>query len=223
MEDVILYHVLHDCDNIFYIDIGCNDPIEGSVTKFLYDKKNAHGINVDPQPECVAATKRDRPRDITLCVGVGKERKRETLYIQGERTAGTSTMIKKNVKENYMNSYDVEVVTLSDICYQYVSNEQEISFLKIDVEGAEKDVLLGGDFQTYRPWIIVIESTIPCTSILNYQEWENIVTTQGYHFVYMKGINRYYVANEKSELDQNFISWDRKFANYCIYHIGLPL
>ncbi|MCP4293490.1 MAG: FkbM family methyltransferase, partial [bacterium] len=39
--------------------------------------------------------------------------------------------------------------------------DTEIDFLKIDVEGGEKNVLLGADYKKYRPRIILIEATIP--------------------------------------------------------------
>lgn len=35
LEDIILYVALQDVDEGFYIDIGANDPIEISVTKFF--------------------------------------------------------------------------------------------------------------------------------------------------------------------------------------------
>ena len=34
-EDIILYHVLHDVANVFWIDVGANEPIENSVTRFF--------------------------------------------------------------------------------------------------------------------------------------------------------------------------------------------
>lgn len=35
MEDIILYHVLKPETNIFWIDVGANDPVFDSVTKFF--------------------------------------------------------------------------------------------------------------------------------------------------------------------------------------------
>lgn len=40
-EDVILYNVFHNFDDIFYIDVGSNSPDIGSVTKLFYDLKGA--------------------------------------------------------------------------------------------------------------------------------------------------------------------------------------
>lgn len=38
LEDVILYHVLKDEGELFYIDCGANDEANLSVTKFLNDE-----------------------------------------------------------------------------------------------------------------------------------------------------------------------------------------
>ena len=39
-----------------------------------------------------------------------------------------------------------------------------IDFLKIDVEGAEGDVLFGGDWERFRPKVVVAEAVAPMTS-----------------------------------------------------------
>ncbi len=35
MEDMILYNALHDVQKVFWIDVGANDPVFHSVTKFF--------------------------------------------------------------------------------------------------------------------------------------------------------------------------------------------
>ena len=93
-----------------------------------------------------------------------------------------------------------------------------ISFLKIDVEGAEEGVLNGADFVRYRPWIVVMESTRPNTDVPSYMEWEQILLSQQYHFAFSYGVNRYYVADEKKELDERFLSPQELRKLYRIYH-----
>lgn len=218
MEDIILYHVLRDVDDIFYIDIGSNDPFKGSVTKLLYDMKNAHGINVEPQRKLYEITVRERPRDINLCVAIGNTGGISKLFYQG----GLSTIVKRNVWNEDCYSEEIEIVTLKSVCEKYVKEYQNICFLKIDVEGAEKSVLEGCDFNRYRPWIIVIESTEPMTDIPNFMEWESILLSAGYHFVQMTGVNRYYVANEKrDELDKKFEQSEKLKYIYNIYYANI--
>ncbi|QJY40942.1 FkbM family methyltransferase [Vibrio cholerae] len=52
-------------------------------------------------------------------------------------------------------------MSLDNLCAKY--SVQDVHFLKIDVEGAEKDVLESFSFDTVRPWIEVVETTKPKT------------------------------------------------------------
>ena len=84
---------------------------------------------------------------------------------------------------------------------------EDIHFLKVDVENHEKEVLMGMDFQRFRPWLIVLESTLPLTSIPSHENWEYILLQNGYTFLAQHGINRYYCAGEHREhLVANYLS-----------------
>lgn len=216
IEDVILYHVFHETSNIFYIDVGANDPWLYSVTKMLYDK-GAHGINIEPIQEIANLYLRERPRDIIVCAGVGAEKTTKTLFLQGSLSGGSSTVVEDNIIMNDAKQVAIDMYPLKEICNKYISNNQEIHFLKIDVEGAEKEVLLGSDFAIYRPWCVVMESTLPGTDIPCYAEWESLLLGNAYHFVFSHGVNRYYVADEHSELDERFIPVENLLNRYRIF------
>lgn len=217
-EDLILYHVLREKKQIFWVDVGCNDPDIGSVTRAFYERGH-HGINIDMESGMVRITEKERPGDVNLCVGVGREEGEAYFYSQGD-WGGLSTMIVNNRRSGAAEAEKTRITTLKKICETY-AGEREIAFLKIDVEGMEKDVLLGMDFGKFRPWILVIEATLPCTDIPNYEAWEGIVLTSRYHLAYVHGINRYYVADECGELDARFEPWEMLAGRYCILHADL--
>ena len=81
---------------------------------------------------------------------------------------------------------------------KYVS--ETIDFLKIDVEGAERDVLLGADFRTWRPRVVVVEATEPGARTPNFEGWEPLLLEQNYLFASFDGLNRYYVRSEDRDL-----------------------
>lgn len=219
MEDVILYNVLYNEKEIFYIDIGSNDPVVGSVTKLLYEKKGAHGINVEPQKYLVELTDRERPRDINLCVGVGDKNERRTLFLQDAR----STLIENNKINKDCPTETINIVTLAQICAKYVPDSQKISFLKIDVEGYERQVLLGADLKKYRPEIILVEATEPETMNFNFEKWESILFKNHYHFVFTHGVNRYYIADERKDLDRRFLNIEALKYIYRVYHVSFEV
>lgn len=215
MEDVILYHVLYNRDKIFYIDIGSNDPFSYSVTKLFYDTKNAHGINVEPQKDLIKITDRERKRDVNLCVGVGNEPGEAEFFIQGE----CSTLVRDHVMDEECYSEKIKIITLSQICDKYIADNQEISFLKIDVEGGEKGVLEGANFEKYRPRIVVMESTVPNTLVPTHEQWEDILLKANYHHTFSYGVNRYYVANEVADdFDNRFIDVEELKLIYNIFY-----
>ena len=76
--------------------------------------------------------------------------------------------------------------------------------MKIDVEGHEREVLEGWDPTILRPWILVVEATVPNSNTPNYSSWEPIVLDAGYRCVYKDGLNRFYLAGEHDELASAF-------------------
>ena len=216
MEDVILYHIFKDFEDIFYIDVGSNDPCIYSVTKFLYDSQKAHGINIDPQKWIIDLTNVERHKDINLCIGLGDTDGELIFSDNGGLGAGNTIDVNNKVLSSWEER--IPITTLKSICDRYVCGK-EISFLKIDVEGYEKQVLLGADFKSYRPLLVVMESTVPNTMIPCYEDWESILLDQGYVFSYMHGVNRYYVRNDCMELDARFRMIDDFDCIYYMYEI----
>ena len=68
----------------------------------------------------------------------------------------------------------------------------------------EEAVLRGNDWTRYRPWIVLVEATLPMTQVESYASWEPILMNAGYQFVYADGLNRFYVTNEHEELKESF-------------------
>ena len=212
-EDLILFHVLKNDKEIFYIDVGSSNPIVYSVTKLLYDQRGAHGINIEPQAELAELTREQRTRDITICAGVGQKTERKRLYLQG----GLSTVVDENVRCETSDYQEIPIFKLADLCEMLIPAGRHISFLKIDVEGFEREVLLGTDFSRWRPQIVVMESTKPNSDVFIHEKWEEILTQNNYHYVKTYGVNRYYVANECAELDTRFIPMQDILSLYDVY------
>lgn len=202
-EDLILTCVFYNVKKGFYIDIGANDPDEISVTKTFY-LKGWNGINIEPLPDKYNSLLQKRPRDINLQVGVGKNKGNTTLYLYG-----SGSTIYKNLIKNSSQSINIKIDTMADICKEYIKRELKIQFCKIDVEGSEKDVLLGFDFQNYRPQVFLIESTLPASQIPSYSSWEYILIDNNYTFVYQYSINRFYVENSNTIIKSKFLKMDK--------------
>ncbi len=61
-------------------------------------------------------------------------------------------------------------------------------------------VLLGGDWERYRPKVVVVEALAPYTLAPAFQQWEPFLAQHGYGYVWFDSLNRYYLAAEAGEL-----------------------
>lgn len=199
-EDLVLYRALSEVQNGFYIDVGANDPSDDSVTKAFYDR-GWRGINIEPLLSHWTDLERDRPEDINIRCAVGDHSGVMEIWepeIRGWSTASVDVIAQHESDGLVGVTHSVPMRTLTEICQE--NGNREIHFLKIDVEGFERNVLLGMDFQKFRPWIIVVEAFDPVTKTENFETWESLLTSAQYLLSYADGLNRFYVAAEHEML-----------------------
>lgn len=201
-EDVMLWRALKHIEKGFYMDIGAWLPDIDSVTKAFYDS-GWSGINIEPDFDAYSRLVKERPRDINLQLAVSDKHGEADLHII--KGTGLTTLrddiAEKHLSTDYLKTtIHIQVRTLNEICNEYVPSHQDIHFLKVDVEGMEEAVLRGNDWSRYRPWIIVIEATLPNSQQETHEIWEHILRSARYQFAYADGLNRFYVADEHSEL-----------------------
>lgn len=197
-EDFIIDSYFSDVKNGFYVDVGANHPFYHSVTKIFYDK-GWSGINIEPNPMLMKQIKQKRKRDINIQVGISNKSgdMKLRVYHSQDGLEGISTF-SKYMQKQYSESTNkdtekfddisVKVKTLSEIFSE--QKVKHIHFIKIDVEGYEKEVIQGNDWEKYRPELICIEAN----HIFN--EWGNILTGNRYHLVFNDGLNDYYLREE---------------------------
>jgi FkbM family methyltransferase len=204
-EDVLLRRLFPEGTG-FYIDVGAHDPLHDSVTKHFYDR-GWHGINIEPGPAAFHRLRAVRDRDINLHLGISDREGRQTFY--EARSAGGCSTFEASAAENLRHrgleiiERSVPVTTLASICQRYVPPSRAIDFLKIDAEFSERNVLAGGDWDRWRPRVVLIE-------VNEWQEWEPLLLAANYLFAIFDGINRFYVRAE----DAHFLPRLRTQANY---------
>jgi len=204
-EDVILWRALQGVDKGFYIDVGAWLPDQDSVTLAFYER-GWRGINIEPDPASHALLKESRPEDINLQIAVADNAGLLDLYVVPD--TGLSTLDPQIAAEHEKNGYPIHIETCPvmtlDLVWDKHVEGRDVHFLKIDVEGFEEKVLRGNDWAKHRPWIVVIEATLPNTQVAAFEPWEPILLDSGYQFVYADGLNRFYLAHEREELSLSF-------------------
>ncbi|MEH2435825.1 MAG: FkbM family methyltransferase [Nostoc sp.] len=220
-EDVLLNRVFKDKIKGFYIDIGALHPTVDSVTKAFYDI-GWSGINIEPIKECYKLFEQERPRDINLNIAINNS-EGELEFFQVVGQPGNSTLNKEiaeriaQEKGLELSRYTVYVNTLAEICKKYV--DQKIDFIKIDVEGVEEEVLLGGNWEKFRPTILVIETTLPGTNVRCENNIPVFLIKKGYQQVFFDGINDYYISEESVGLAKFFSFPINVLDNYINYRL----
>lgn len=136
-----------------------------------------HGINIDYDKKLLALTNFDRLRDTQVDAKVGN-------------THSSSTMPTTSLKE---------------VCTK--NNVDTINLLKIDVDGAELNVISSNDWNRFRPQVVCVDvrqNSMDCRSTL---------TTLGYDRSYSDGLNDYYI-DQRSEFSKQTIDYAKTALTY---------
>lgn len=202
----MLWRALQDVERGFYFDVGAQSPDSDSVTK-AFSLAGWRGINVEPHPSYFDQLRDARPNDINLNVALGEQRGSVTMSLV--ENSGLSTADEKIAAQHAASGYSVrrhavEMLTLAAVWQQHVPVDQQVHFLKVDVEGLEQAVLAGNDWRRNRPWIVLVEATLPNSQVEAHEAWEPILLGADYLFSYADGLNRFYVAREHAELCSAF-------------------
>lgn len=201
-EDLYLMRCFGARSEGFYIDIGSGHPVYDNMS-FAFYLQGWRGITVEPNPWLARLSRAVRPRDCHLEALIGAASGEATFYLV-EELHGLSTMI-----ESYANAartrfgkrsqaMQAPITTLRELCAQHAP--AAFDFLKVDVEGAERDVIRNGDWQNHRPKVVIVEALAPFTLAPAWEAWEPILTGHCYRYACFDSLNRYYVAEEASEL-----------------------
>ena len=161
-----------------------------------------NGINIEPQATYAEELRLARPRDQTVQAVAGAAPGTCTFHIV-ESDPDLSTFDPTRLRDlsddgERTRSEVIEVITLDAVLDE--AQPAAIDFLKVDVEGSEREVLLGIDLLHWRPRVIVVEATVSNSQVPNFEKWEDLVLDRGYRYASFDGINRYYVADEEAGL-----------------------
>lgn len=213
-EDYVLAYVFRGQKNGFYIDVGANDPNKANTTRYFYER-GWRGINIEPNAVEFRKIVESRPRDINYNVGVANSEGTMTFYQAAGSQSGVSTFDRDDAERLtrergvVFSERRVQVTTLNALLAK--TSIPQISFLSIDVEGFEKQVIESIDLVRYKPAVLCIEATQPLSEVAAYGAWEPLVLRAGYLFAMSDGLNRYYVHRDRLDLLSRFI-----FVDMCV-------
>src|SRR5438876_870148 len=219
-EDVVLARALRPDDRGgFWVDVGAGDPVVDSVTA-AFAERGWQGVNVEPLPREHERLCAARPADANLRVALGATAGLGNLFVEPAENRGASTMVPK-LAERYRADGDeftpieVPISTLARVVADHVAGP--VDFLKVDVEGFEREVLAGADWSNFRPRVVVMEATVPKSDEPAHEGWEPMLIEVGYRFAMFDGLNRFYAHADEPALVQRLAIPANVFDDFVPY------
>jgi FkbM family methyltransferase len=214
-EDYILSYVFRDVAKGSYVDVGAYDPDALSVTKHFY-RRGWRGVNIEPNPDLLAAFQKARPDDVNMGVGISDAAATLTFFKFDSRSSGLSTFDpsiawRHRHAGHVYHELTIPVVTLTEALDKSGTVKGAFELLNIDVEGFERKVLAGLDVAKYPPKVIALEANAPLSEERTQHKWEDLLFGRGYSFALDDGLNRYYVQRSERELRARFLE-----IAYCV-------
>jgi FkbM family methyltransferase len=215
-EDVMLWRALKHVEQGFYVDIGAQHPVTDSVSLVFYEH-GWKGVHIEPSPRYAGLLREHRPDEVVIQAAIGTKSEELTFYEIPE--TGLSTADEAIARRHQNDGFSVRNIvvpslTLDEALAPFAG--REIHWLKIDVEGYERQVIEGWETKSIKPWIVMIESTLPLSQTMSNEEWEPMVLSKGYQFAYFDGLNRFFVSSDHPELMDAFKSGPNVFDDFAL-------
>jgi len=183
-EDRVLQRFLCDQKKGFFVDVGAYHPFRFSNTYTFY-RSGWNGINIDANQDAIALFNKFRPLDINVCavIGLGKTRMTYVQFKEGAlNTCSPNLAMEYEQKSGHIVTKRsmVQPVQLRDVLNEHMPPGKEFSFLSVDVEGLDLEVLQSNDWDSYRPLLVLVE-------VLGVQTLNDVETTPIWKYMKDKG------------------------------------
>lgn len=197
-EDAYLFRLFGHLDSGTYVDVGAYSPTIDSVTKVFYDR-GWSGINIEPVEKLMAPFRTERVRDVNLQIALGRDSSTRTIFSMPE--SGLSSLVESIADEARdrhgfaIQEAEVECRSLDSVWDEHLPGVV-VQFLKIDVEGLEREVLDGASavLSGGMAEVLIVESIHPGTRLPSHETFEPMLLDAHYRFAWFDGVNRWYLS-----------------------------
>lgn len=163
-EDLIVKYIIDwlGLKDISYLDIGAFDPITINNT-YLFYLLGYRGVNIDGNPIFVNKFERIRGRDKNVLGLVSSSTESKTYFEFDVPTLNTidELFAQRVIQEGIYHlrkETKIETIGINDVLNTYFPGKHRLSFLSLDVEGMDFEILKAIDFDKFFPKIICVET-----------------------------------------------------------------
>lgn len=177
-EDVVLWRALGSLSRGRYVELGAVGGATGSLSKAFYDV-GWSGLLVAPDREIATQCRIERPRDVVL------EATTSSLGDGADFVAESPSVPRQ------------QVGSLLDALGWL---GEEIHFMSFHAEAGGADAVEGVDLAVWRPWIVVVGTTISAQTRSHRAGFQQRMADAGYEHTMFDGSNCWFVSEEKATL-----------------------
>ena len=166
-QDVFADFLIQNNYNKTFLEFGATDGIDLSNTHFLENYSKWKGVLGEPDPQWHERLKKNRPdsKIITKCIW---KKTGETLDFLSSENGVLSTInsfrysdkdsMSENSKlrNNKFKNFKIESISLNDLIRDEF-NDIAPSYISVDTEGSEFEILKNFDFKKYQPIFFTVE------------------------------------------------------------------
>ncbi len=190
-EDIIMQQMLerYKVNEVTYLDIGANDPINGSNTYGFY-LRGYKGVLIEPNVVLYNKIRKVRPKDVCLNFGISSDSQAEADYFMfSEEQSGMNTFSEQDALDYQKDGFKIQKVVkvalknVNDVIAENFKSAPTV--ISLDVEGLDEIILNKLDFDKFHPLLICVESVSFNLhgEFIKKQGIFDLLTTKGY-FVY---------------------------------------
>jgi FkbM family methyltransferase len=159
-EDLLIAKFFPEPGSGFYLDVGSGQPVIGSNTYSFY-RQGWRGILIDPIPRNVRLTKLLRFKDRAIESLVGEIQESRNFfelepYEYSTTVASTAEKLIATGEVKLVRILEYKTMPLSDLDLSFSPIDR--SFLTVDVEGFDLQVLRSINWDEFRPRVVCIEA-----------------------------------------------------------------
>jgi FkbM family methyltransferase len=167
-DDYFIWSLFDDCCSGYFVDVGAFDGVHLS-NSYSFELEGWRGICVEAHPDFYPILFKNRPNSYNVHAACVRDPSISTAEFLSEPLgllSGIEAHKTKNMERRYQargmkfpgwQKVKVPAMTLTEVL-KHAGAPMEISFLSVDVEGTEYDVLQGIDFSRFTFRLIVTES-----------------------------------------------------------------
>lgn len=165
-EDMLLRHYLREHTPATFIDIGAFHPTKYSNTYYFYES-GWRGLNIDATPGSMKLFDQQRPKDTNIECAVSDIPGELEYFIFSDPALNTFDPHIAKRRDADQTSFAhasitgiqrVQVVRLDSLLPSLDFDISQVTFMNIDVEGHELQVLKSNDWEKLSPEFLLIES-----------------------------------------------------------------